>query len=81
MDLLSQVVARVAAVGWAPANVDCTVALELPRLAPHRGTMEERLAEAVRAPVSVKATRLEGLGSLGRGEGIACWAVALVVSQ
>ena len=78
VELLSRVVDRLAAAGWRPANADCTVALELPRLAPHRRAMEERLGGAVRAPVSVKATRPEGLGSLGRGEGIACWAVALI---
>jgi len=50
--------------------------LEAPRLAPRRAELERRLAETVGAPVSVKATRAEGLGALGRGEGVACWAVA-----
>jgi len=52
--------------------------LERPRLAPHRREMEQRLSDAVGTPVSVKAGRAEGLGALGRGEGVACWAVALV---
>ena len=52
--------------------------LEAPRLAPHRQAMEDRLSAVVGAPVTVKARRAEGLGALGRGEGIACWAVALV---
>ncbi len=78
LEILAVVVAKVAAAGWRPANVDCTVVLELPQLAPHRGAMEERLRETLGAPVSVKATRAEGLGALGRGEGIACWAVTLL---
>ena len=64
--------------GWSVGNVDCTVVLEAPKLAPHRAEMARRLGEAAGAPVSVKATRAEGLGAVGRGEGVACWAVALV---
>ena len=64
--------------GWQPVNVDCAVVLEAPKVAPHRDEMEERLSSAVGAPVSVKANRAEGLGAIGRGEGIACYAVALV---
>ena len=51
---------------------------EGPRLAPQRTTMEARLTAAVGAPVTVKGRRAEGLGALGRREGIACWAVAVV---
>jgi 2-C-methyl-D-erythritol 2,4-cyclodiphosphate synthase len=76
--LLRRVVRLVAAAGWRPANVDCAVVAEQPRLAPHRPAMQERLAAAVGAPVGVKATTAEHLGALGRGEGVACWAVALV---
>lgn len=76
--LLRRVVTLVAAAGWRPANVDCTVVAEQPRLAPHRAAMQERLTAAVGAPVSVKATTAEQLGALGRREGVACWAVALV---
>jgi len=54
------------------------VVLEAPTLAPHRSAMERALGEVVDAPVSVKAKRAEGLGALGRSEGIACWAVALL---
>jgi len=78
MLLLAEVARLVRAAGWRPANADCTVVLEAPVLAPRRPAMEERLATAVGVPVSVKATRAEGIGALGRGEGIACWAVALV---
>jgi 2-C-methyl-D-erythritol 2,4-cyclodiphosphate synthase len=59
-------------------NVDATVIAEEPSLAPHRAEMERNLSQAVGAPVSVKATTNEGLGWIGRGEGIACIATALV---
>jgi 2-C-methyl-D-erythritol 2,4-cyclodiphosphate synthase len=59
-------------------NVDATVICEAPRLGEHRGTMERELAAAVGAPVSVKATSNEGMGFVGRGEGIAAIAVCLV---
>jgi 2C-methyl-D-erythritol 2,4-cyclodiphosphate synthase len=52
--------------------------LEAPRLAPRRAEMQERLSAAVGGPVSVKAARAESLGAIGRGEGVVCWAVALV---
>ena len=77
--LLSHVVGLVGAEGWSIGNVDTTVVLEAPKLAPHKAAMEARLTEAVGAPVSVKAKRAEGLGALGRGEGVACFAVAVVL--
>lgn len=79
MLLLAEVARRVGDAGWRVANVDCTVVCEVPRLAPHRDTMQVRLSEAVGAPVSVKATRPEALGALGRSEGILVMAVALVM--
>jgi len=78
MELLASVTALLAADGWTVGNVDVTVVAEAPRLAPHRDAMQQRLSSAVGAPVTVKAKRAEGLGALGRREGIACWAVALV---
>ncbi len=80
LTLLAQVVGLVRADGWSIGNVDTTVVLEAPRLAPHKAAMEERLAAVVGAAVSVKAKRAEGLGALGRGEGVACFAVALLFS-
>ena len=59
-------------------NVDATLICEEPRIGPHRAEMERLLAEALSARVSVKATTNEGLGWIGRGEGIACVAVAMV---
>jgi 2-C-methyl-D-erythritol 2,4-cyclodiphosphate synthase len=78
LDLLRRAVADVRAAGWEPGNVDCTVVLEAPKLAPQRDEVQRRLSEAVGAPVTVKGKRAEGLGALGRREGIACFAVAIV---
>lgn len=80
IELLITVRDRVAAAGWTPVNVDCAVVLEAPKLAPHLQAMQQRLRGAAGADVSVKPKRAEGLGSLGREEGVACWAVALVES-
>lgn len=57
-------------------NVDATVICERPAIGPHREAIESRLGAAVGAPVSVKATTNEGMGAIGRGEGIAVIAVA-----
>jgi 2-C-methyl-D-erythritol 2,4-cyclodiphosphate synthase len=81
-DLLARVVALVAERDWRVGNVDVTVIAERPRLAPHIEAMRRRLAEVLNcAPdgASVKATTHEGLGSLGRAEGIAVHAVVLLV--
>jgi 2-C-methyl-D-erythritol 2,4-cyclodiphosphate synthase len=78
LGLLTHIVKLVAEAGWVPVNVDCTVVAERPRLAPHVMLMGERLGAALGAPAHVKATRAEGLGALGRTEGIGCLAVALV---
>ena len=74
---LAAVVERVSP-GWRVVNVDCTVIAEAPRFAPYRQPVQDRLSAVLGAPVSVKAKRGEGLGALGREEGIACLAVALV---
>ncbi|MGI8810709.1 MAG: 2-C-methyl-D-erythritol 2,4-cyclodiphosphate synthase [Acidimicrobiales bacterium] len=78
MRLLAVVIELVQRDGWSVANVDCSVVTEAPQLAPHRGAMERGLSEVVGAPVTVKPKRAEGLGALGRREGIACFAVALI---
>jgi 2-C-methyl-D-erythritol 2,4-cyclodiphosphate synthase len=59
-------------------NVDATVICERPKLAPYKVQMEALLGEATSAKVTVKATTNEGMGWIGRGEGIACIAVAQV---
>jgi len=75
VDLLRTTVAMVP--GFV-VNADATVICEAPRLGEYRLEMERILSEAVGAPVSVKATTNEGMGWIGRGEGIACIAVACV---
>jgi 2-C-methyl-D-erythritol 2,4-cyclodiphosphate synthase len=76
--LLTEVLRMARAEGYVCANADCTVVADTPRLAPHTDAMVERLRAVMGAPVSVKATRAEGLGALGRAEGIACMAVVLM---
>ena len=78
MVLLADTVAAIRGDGWEVANVDCTVVLEAPRLAPRRDEMSDALTEVVGAQVSVKGRRAEGLGAIGRREGVACFAVALL---
>jgi 2-C-methyl-D-erythritol 2,4-cyclodiphosphate synthase len=78
--LLTTVVGMAAREGYACANADCTIIADTPRLAPHTAAMVDRLSGVLGAPVSIKATRAEGLGALGRAEGIACLAVVLMES-
>jgi 2-C-methyl-D-erythritol 2,4-cyclodiphosphate synthase len=76
--LLEQVVATVLGEGLEIVNVDCTVIIERPTLAPHRAAIRERLATALGLDtrrVNVKATTGEGIGFVGRGEGVAALAV------
>ena len=76
--LLWHVVALVKEKGFEIGNVDCSVVCEKPKLAPHREEMQRKLVNVIGAPVSVKGRRAEGLGALGRQEGIACWAVCVI---
>jgi 2-C-methyl-D-erythritol 2,4-cyclodiphosphate synthase len=79
--LLREAVGRVAGEGWRVGNVDATVICEEPRISPHATAMAARLAEALgvdSSRVSVKGTTNEGMGFLGRGEGIAAVAVAML---
>ena len=81
LELLARVARLLLADGWRPVNADLTVIAERPRLAAHRSEMEARLAGAlgVESPrVNVKATTNEGMGFVGRGEGIAVMASVLV---
>lgn len=78
IQLLRTVVSDVATAGWRAVNVDCSVVCESPKIAPARAEMQERLSSTVGAPVTVKGRRPEGLGALGRDEGIVVFAVALL---
>ncbi len=81
IDLLERAVRLLADAGFEPVNVDVTVVCEAPRIRPHVELMRDRLAAALgleRGAVSVKGTTNEGMGWLGRGEGIAALAVATI---
>jgi 2-C-methyl-D-erythritol 2,4-cyclodiphosphate synthase len=79
-ELLREVVRRVRAAGWESVNVDATIIAEAPRMAAHIPRMEQRLRECLggSCAVNVKAKTMERLGAIGRGEGIAAEAVALL---
>lgn len=67
--------------GYTILDADCTIAAQAPKMAPHRDTMRQNLANAMgveKDQVGVKATTTERLGFVGREEGIAAWAVALL---
>ncbi len=81
MELLRQVVERLAWEGWAVENVDLVLVCERPRLAPYRQAMRERLAVVLGvdpSAVGLKGTTSEGMGWEGRGEGISATAVCLL---
>jgi 2-C-methyl-D-erythritol 2,4-cyclodiphosphate synthase len=81
LDLLAAAVSALVDAGYRVVNVDSTVVAEEPQLQPHLGAMREHLAKVLRVSpgaVSVKATSPEGLGALGRKEGIEAQAVALI---
>ena len=83
IEMLAAAVARVQAKGWRVQQVDVTVVTEQPKIAPPRAAMRERLAQALQIDaeaVSVKGKTNEGMGWIGRGEGLACMAVATIVS-
>jgi 2-C-methyl-D-erythritol 2,4-cyclodiphosphate synthase len=80
IELLKEVVAKLSTAGLEVVNVDCTVVMERPKLGAHRGEIRRRLAQAIgledERRVNVKATTGEGIGFVGRGEGVAALAVA-----
>lgn len=76
--LLARVAELVRAAGWSIGNVDVKIVCERPKIAPRKDEMELNLSGAAGAPVTVSGRRAEGLGALGRQEGIAAWAVAVI---
>lgn len=79
IDMLRLAVDRATGLGWTVEHADIVVVAETPKIGPHRAAMRERLAPALRIPadaLSVKGKTNEGMGWIGRGEGIACIAVA-----
>jgi 2-C-methyl-D-erythritol 2,4-cyclodiphosphate synthase len=79
--LLARVREMIGHRGWQPVHVDVVVMAEVPRLAPHVPEMRAAMAEVLRLSpesVNVKATTVEGMGAIGREEGIAAHAVASV---
>ncbi len=80
-DLFSEVWKKCRSKGWLLANCDCVITAEEPKLSPHMDRMCDSLAELFSAPLSsinIKAKTAEGLGSLGRKEGMAAQAVVLL---
>jgi 2-C-methyl-D-erythritol 2,4-cyclodiphosphate synthase len=83
MLMLNAAVDRIALMGYSIVNVDVTVIAERPKIGPYRTAMQEMLAKALRvevSDVSIKGKTNEGMGWIGRNEGIACIAVAAVTS-
>ena len=79
IEMLRAAVARVRTLGWVVQNADITVVAERPRIGPHRGEICAALASALgidAAAVSIKGKTNEGMGWIGRSEGLACMAVA-----
>ncbi len=81
MEILQRVGHILVQAGARPLNIDATLIAEAPKIAPHIPAMRQKIAAALQmkeADISIKATTHEGLGSIGRGEGIAAMAVAAV---
>jgi 2-C-methyl-D-erythritol 2,4-cyclodiphosphate synthase len=87
---LRDIGSELASRGYRVANIDVVIAAEMPPLAPHVGAMRAAIGDSLlalaqepgsRPPVGLKPKRAEGVGAVGRGEGIAAWAVALLVRE
>ena len=84
IEMLSYALARVSEAGWQVGNVDVTVVAEHPKIGPHRDAIRAMLARTLRvepAAVSVKGKTNEGMGWIGREEGLGCMAIACLVAR
>jgi 2-C-methyl-D-erythritol 2,4-cyclodiphosphate synthase len=84
IEMLGLAVARVHGAGWRVQQVDVVVIAETPKIAPHRTEMQARLAstlDVAESDVSIKGKTNEGMGAIGRGEGIACMATATLLAR
>jgi len=79
VQLLRLAAERLQELGWSLVNADCTVVLDAPKIAPHRGVMEKNLSDAAGGPVTLKGKRTEGVSALGQG--VQCFASALMVKS
>ena len=83
-ELLQQIHKLMIAKGYQLGNADITLVAEAPKMAPHLESMKDNLAQSLQCSsnqLNIKATTTEGLGCIGRGEGIACYAVVLLTAQ
>ena len=83
-ELLQQIHKLTIAKGYQMGNADITLIAEAPKMAPHLESMKDNLAQSLQCSsnqLNIKATTTEGLGFIGRGEGIACYAVVLLTAQ
>ena len=81
LDLLAEVGKKLTKLGWSIANIDSTILAEKPQMAPHTAAMRKNIAKTLGIPpssVNIKATRGEGLGFIGRSEGIAALATVSI---
>ncbi len=82
--LLAGVRSSLAVAGYAVCQIDLVIAAETPRLAPYLEEMQQKIGAVLGIPpgsVGIKATTTEGLGFVGRKEGISAWAVATIIKQ
>ena len=81
MKLLSNILQMLETSGYSILNIDTVIFAEAPKLSTHRSAMEQNIASTLKlepAQINIKATTTEGLGMIGKGEGIAAMAVALI---
>ena len=81
MEILKTVVELINKEGWEICNVDCNVIIEKPKIQPYKKDIEKRMSDILKSPVTVKGRRSEGLGFIGKEEGAACFAAALILKH